>query len=48
MRKNTIDTNHATHVIDFIPDDSASHEWTEYDSHLVAEYAEQLRTINLD
>ena len=34
--------------IDFIPDDSASHEWTEYDSQLVEEYAEQLRAISLD
>ncbi len=38
MRKNTIE---------FVPDDSASHEWTEYDSRLVEEYAEQLRTISI-
>ena len=33
--------------INFIPDDSASHECAEYDSQLVEEYAEQLRTISL-
>ena len=27
----------------FVPDDSASHEWTERDSELVEEYAAQLR-----
>ena len=48
MRKNTIDTIRNTHAIDFIPDDSASHERTEPDSRLVEEYAAQLRTINLD
>lgn len=31
MRKNTIDTIRNTHAIDFIPDDSASHEWTEHE-----------------
>ena len=30
----------------FIPDDSASHEWAEYDSQLVEEYAKQHRPIS--
>lgn len=31
----------------FVPDDSASHSWTERDSELVEEYAAQLMAMNL-
>ncbi len=32
--------------ISFVPDDSASHEWTEHDSELVEEYANQLMNMS--
>lgn len=31
----------------FVPDDSASHEWTERDSELVEEYAAQLMSMSI-
>lgn len=31
----------------FVPDDSASHEWTERDSELVEEYAAQLMSMKI-
>ena len=31
----------------FVPDDSASHEWTERDSELVEEYAAQLMAMSI-
>lgn len=31
----------------FVPDDSASHSWTERDSELVEEYAAQLMAMNI-
>ena len=31
--------------INFIPDDSDSDEWAEYDRQLVEEYADHLRTL---
>lgn len=31
----------------FVPDDSASHEWTEWDSELVEEYAAQLMSMSI-
>ena len=33
--------------IDFVPDDSASHVWTERDSELVEQYAAQLMSMNI-
>lgn len=31
----------------FVPDDSASHEWTERDGELVEEYAAQLMSMSI-
>ena len=31
----------------FVPDDSASHSWTERDSELVEEYAAQLMAMSI-
>ena len=31
----------------FVPDDSASHSWTERDSELVEEYAAQLMSMSI-
>jgi len=31
----------------FVPDDSASHEWTERDNELVEEYAAQLMSMSI-
>lgn len=31
----------------FVPDDSASHEWTERDIELVEEYAAQLMSMSI-
>lgn len=31
----------------FVPDDSASHEWTERDRELVEEYAAQLMSMSI-
>ena len=33
--------------ITFVPDDSASHSWTERDSELVEEYAAQLMAMSI-
>ena len=33
--------------IDFVPDDAASHVWTERDSELVEQYAAQLMSMNI-
>jgi hypothetical protein len=33
--------------IDFVPDDSASHVWTERDSELVEKYAAQLMSMSI-
>jgi hypothetical protein len=33
--------------VDFVPDDSASHVWTERDSKLVEEYVAQLKNMSI-
>ncbi len=33
-------------AIIFVPDDSASHEWTKRDSEIVEEYADQLMSMS--